>query len=350
MHSSQITRRPRSRRAAVVLCRLSLGAVATSLAVGAGAQSGIPVQKTPTPPPATPAQPQAQGGADPRVGLGAGWTDAKEAARNLRLVAHRARAEGFVNATDIGDPAFWNADLAFRGTTLFQGGFNGLQVWDLSTPANPTLRASWRARADRATSRCTATCCSCPWRRRAAASTAGRRACTDTASAERFRGVRIFDVSDVARPRQVGAVQTCRGSHTHTLVPDPRDSTHVYVYVSGTGVARPASELAGCSGGAEEDPNTSYFRIEVIRVPLARPQEARVVNAPRIFADSRDRRRSAACGRGAPTARGHSGRRRPRSATTSPRTPRSGSRRGRARATASCSTSATRPTRAASTR
>ena len=115
----------------------------------------------------------------------------------------------------------------------------------------------------------------------------GAQGVQDTVSTERFRGVRIFDISNLDRPRQVASVQTCRGSHTHTLVPDPRDASVVYVYVQGTGGARSPRELQGCSGRQpQEDPNTSYFRIEVIRVPVARPQEARVVNMPRIFADS----------------------------------------------------------------
>jgi hypothetical protein len=99
--------------------------------------------------------------------------------------------------------------------------------------------------------------------------------------------VRVFDISNIERPRQVAAVQTCRGSHTHTLLVDPRDAANVYIYVSGTSQVRPAAELAGCSGRPpEEDPNTSLFRIEVIQVPLAAPQNARIVNEPRIFADS----------------------------------------------------------------
>jgi hypothetical protein len=115
----------------------------------------------------------------------------------------------------------------------------------------------------------------------------GNQGVTDTVSADRFRGVRIFDISNVAAPKPVGAVQTCRGSHTHTLVTDPRDSANVYVYVSGTSPVRPGAELAGCSGGApDENPNTALFRIEVIRVPLAAPQYARVVSEPQLFADT----------------------------------------------------------------
>jgi hypothetical protein len=106
-------------------------------------------------------------------------------------------------------------------------------------------------------------------------------------SADRFRGVRIFDISDLDHPKQVAAVQTCRGSHTHTLVTDPNDAENVYIYVSETSVVRSPTELAGCSGkGPDEDPNTSLFKIDIIKVPLASPQDAKIVASPRLFADS----------------------------------------------------------------
>jgi hypothetical protein len=234
-----------------------------------------------------PAQPAA---ADPRVGLGAGWMDAKSAIRNMELVATRPRPAGWFNPRAMGDFGFANSDLAFSGSLVFQGGYHGVQVWDIADPAAPVVRAT----------------IACPGGQgdvsvhgrllfMSVEEPRGRVDCGATevaaqASPERFRGVRIFDVSDVAKPRQVGAVQTCRGSHTHTLVPDPRDSGVVYVYVAGTSPVRPAAELAGCSGGSpEQDPNTALFRIEVIRVPLASPQDARVVSTPRLFADSAGR-------------------------------------------------------------
>ena len=105
-------------------------------------------------------------------------------------------------------------------------------------------------------------------------------------SAERFRGVRIFDISNLAKPAQVAAVQTCRGSHTHTLVTSPADTDHLYVYGSGTGAVRAGEELAECSAkDPKEDPNTALFSIDVIKVPIAAPQQAAIVNRPRIFAD-----------------------------------------------------------------
>src|SRR5204862_1384585 len=108
------------------------------------------------------------------------------------------------------------------------------------------------------------------------------------AQKDRFRGVRIFDISNIKAPRQVAAVQTCRGSHTHTLVVDPNDKNNVYIYVSGTSFVRQDEELPGCSGGTpDKNPNTALFRIDVIKVPLAAPQDAKVVSSPRVFMDSR---------------------------------------------------------------
>jgi len=222
---------------------------------------------------------------DPRVGLKTGWNDAGVAASNLQLVGHSDRPQGWFDPQNAGSFAFADADLAFAGNLVFQGGFNGVQVWDVSNPAAPRLRASHV----------------CPggqgdvsiWGNllfMSVEETRGRVDCGGAgvqapASPDRFRGVRIFDISDLDHPRQVAAVQTCRGSHTHTLVASPGDPANLYVYVQGTSQVRPAEELAGCSGRPPaEDPNTSYFRIEVIKVPLAAPQNAAIVSMPRIFA------------------------------------------------------------------
>jgi hypothetical protein len=229
----------------------------------------------------------ARSAADPRVGLRAGWMDAAEAARGLELVAHRPRPEGWFNPAQMGDFAFANADLAFSGNYVFQGGYNGFQIWDISNPSNPTLHASFVCPGGQGDLSIHGNLLFMSVEETRGRVDCGTQGVADTVSAERFRGIRIFDISDLHRPKQVAAVQTCRGSHTHTLVADPRDTAHVYIYVSGTSQVRPGAELAGCSGRPPaEDPNTSYFRIEVIRVPLAAPQEARVVNAPRIFADT----------------------------------------------------------------
>jgi hypothetical protein len=115
-----------------------------------------------------------------------------------------------------------------------------------------------------------------------------RRRRLPVAQKDRFRGVRIFDISDIKNPKQVAAVQTCRGSHTHTLVNDPNDKENVYIYVSGTSFVRQTEELAGCSGEKpDKDPDTALFRIDVIKVPVAAPQDAKIVSSPRVFIDPR---------------------------------------------------------------
>ncbi len=222
---------------------------------------------------------------DPRVGLAAGWTNAGSAIKGLELVSHVEKSPTFT-PTKPGDFAYANSDLAFKGTLVFQGSYNGVQVWDVADPAHPVLR----------------TAITCPGGQgdvsvyrnllfMSVEETRGRVDCgaqgvTDTVSAERFRGVRIFDIADLDHPKQVAAIQTCRGSHTHTLVEKPGVSDKLWVYVQGTGPVRPAAELAGCSSARpEKDPNSSLFRIEVIEVPLARPEQAKVVSMPRIFGD-----------------------------------------------------------------
>jgi hypothetical protein len=221
---------------------------------------------------------------DPRYGLRAGWHDAGQAISNLELLAHRARPEGFYNPASPGDGGFSNTDLAFRGDHAFVGNYHGFQVYDISDPRNPRLRAAVVCPGGQGDISVFGDLVFLSVQDTRARVDCGTQGVEDPISAERFRGVRVFDVSDLERPWQVAAVQTCRGSHTHSLVTDPTDAANVYVYVSGTSVPRPGEELAGCTGAdSQDDPDTSYSRIEVIRVPLAAPQEARVVSEPRVF-------------------------------------------------------------------
>ncbi|MEO7217729.1 MAG: hypothetical protein ABI026_06005, partial [Gemmatimonadaceae bacterium] len=107
----------------------------------------------------------------------------------------------------------------------------------------------------------------------------------DVVSSERMLGIRIFDIADPLHPKQVADVQTCRGSHTHTLVPDPMDKGVVYIYVSGLAGVRAIKEMASCESGDVTDPNSALFRVEVIRVPVAHPEQAKIVSTARIFDD-----------------------------------------------------------------
>ena len=229
----------------------------------------------------------AQGSADPRVGLSAGWLDATGVARGLDLVAHRPRPTGFFDASSLGNFAFANTDMAFQGNRLFMGSYHGFQVWDISNPRNPVILKTFVCPGGQGDLSVHGNLLFMSVEDTRSRLDCGTEEVTAESSRDRFRGVRIFDISNLDAPRQVASVQTCRGSHTHTLVTDPNDRTNVYLYVAGTSPVRPSSELAGCSGRApDEDPNTSLFRIEVIRVPVARPQDARVISTPRIFADS----------------------------------------------------------------
>lgn len=197
--------------------------------------------------------------------------------------------------------SFANSDLAFQGNHLFQGNFYGLNIFDISNPAKASLLTTMVCpggqndvsvyknllfmSVEMANGRVD---CGTQGFPPPPPPEAGKQPTfgPPPAQKDRFRGVRIFDISDITKPKQVAAVQTCRGSHTHTLVVDPNDKNNIYIYVSGTSFVRQAEELAGCSGEApDKDPNTALFRIDVIKVPLARPQDAAIVSSPRLFSD-----------------------------------------------------------------
>ncbi|MCU0623489.1 MAG: hypothetical protein MUF53_06430 [Gemmatimonadaceae bacterium] len=227
---------------------------------------------------------------DPRVGLAAGWKDAGQAIRGLELVSHRDRPEGFFNAQRLGDFRYVNSDLAFKGSLVFQGGYNGIQVWDIASPANPVLTLAFACPGGQGDVSVLGNLLFMSVEEYSGRVDCGVQGVKDSVSAERFIGVRIFDISTVTAPKPVAQVQTCRGSHTHTLVTKPGVTDKAWIYVSGTSPSRSPNELPGCSRkGPAEDPNTSYFRIDVIEVPLATPSAARIVAGPRLFADSTGR-------------------------------------------------------------
>jgi hypothetical protein len=277
---------------------------------------------------------------DPRAKLAPGMYDAAETSMGLKHVMLSKKPDAFqlgtANPDDpkvqkilgqlrVGDSpkttkperlvfaqlAFANSDLAFQGNHLFQGNFYGVSIYDISNPAKTTLLTSMvcpggqgdpsvyknllfmsvempNGRLDCGTE-------GFPPEPQPPVAPAGeekkptageKKKPPPAPQKDRFRGVRIFDITDVKNPKQVAAVQTCRGSHTHTLVVDPNDKENVYIYVSGTSFVRQSEELPGCSGEEpEKDPNTALFRIDVIKVPLAAPQEAKVVSSPRVFMD-----------------------------------------------------------------
>ena len=223
-------------------------------------------------PPATPPAPEQ----DPRVGLKAGLMNAGEAVSNLRILAKAVSPPGFAGIT--------NSDLAFTGNYAIQGNYNGPVIWDVSNPASPVMVTAY----------------TCPASQNdvsvyknllfmSAEANNGRIDCKpggvpDTVSKERIRGIRIFDISDIRNPKLVANVQTCRGSHTHTVLEDPNDRENVYIYVSGSAGIRSPNELPGCVRETpDKDASSSLMRIEIIKVPVARPEQAAVVNRANIF-------------------------------------------------------------------
>ncbi len=282
-------------------------------------------QNNPFAPQPAPPLPAGMTGADtndPRAKLSPGMWDAGETAFGIKHIALLKKPDAFQLPSDPNDPkidkaisllgndpskmpppfklviaglAFANSDLAFQGNRLFLGNFYGVNIYDIGEPGNTKLLTSMI----------------CPGGQgdvsvyknlmfMSVEMPNGRLDCgvngfpvqtapgLPAASKDRFRGVRIFDISDISNPKQVGAVQTCRGSHTHTLVLDPKDKNNVYIYVSGTSFVRQSEELTGCSGDKpEKDPNTALFRIDIIKVPVSAPQTAKVISSPRIFMDPR---------------------------------------------------------------
>ncbi len=220
----------------------------------------------------------AQRSADPRVGLDAGLFDAEEAAWNLRVLSKTPPPEAFVGKT--------NSDLAFKDQYAIQGNYNGILVWDLTNPADPALVTEYVCPASQSDVSVYGDLMFVSGEGLGGRLDCGTEGVDEAVSADRLRGIRIFDISDIRHPEYVANVQTCRGSHTHSVLKDPEDDENVYVYVSGSASVRPEEELPGCVSAAPgEDPNSALFRIEVIRVPLADPARAAIVSSPRIFDD-----------------------------------------------------------------
>jgi len=291
----------------------------------------------PEPAPTLPPGMKGSDASDPRAKLTPGLYDAGETSMGMKHLALIKKPDAFQLGTSdpeaekvkktlsqlgmnnpkmpkemnlvIAQLAFANSDLAFQGNHLFQGNFYGMNIFDITNPANAKLLTSIvcpggqgdvsvyknlmfmsvempNGRLD----------CGVegfppappPPADEAKDKSKEKKRRIPAAQKDRFRGVRIFDISDIRNPKQVAAVQTCRGSHTHTLVLDPNDKDNVYIYVSGTSFVRQTEELAGCSGEKpDKDPNTALFRIDVIKVPVAAPQEAKIVSSPRVFIDAR---------------------------------------------------------------
>ena len=255
--------------------------------------------------------------ADPRANLAAGFDDAGQAIANLELVASLSKPPGFVDpdnpverplkppdeerdsdaeaeakeepteSEDRRTPmrSFANTDMAFSGEVLVTGSYHGFNIYRLGANGVPELKAS----------------VVCPGGQgdvsivgdlliMSVEETRGRLDCGlegvgEDVSSERFRGLRIFDISDLEKPRHVGAVQTCRGSHTHSVVSGPDEAGRIIVYNSGTSTVRKAEEMEVCFDELPGDERTALFRVDVIEIPVQDPSRARIVDSPAVFAD-----------------------------------------------------------------
>ena len=256
---------------------------------------------------------------DPRVALAAGFNNAGQAAKHLSLVATLGKATGFFDPTNeaglplpkakkaddakAASPAassgqtnegtewsdrspllsFAQTDMAFRGDVLVTGNYHGFNIYRLTDAKTPTLLSSVVCPGGQGDVSIVGNLLIMSVEQTRGRVDCGREGVNDDVSKERFRGLRIFDISDLKSPRQVGQVQTCRGSHTHSVVFEDKD--RIVVYNSGTAGVRKEEELAGCIGSVPGDNRTALFRIDVIEIPKADPSKSRITSSPAVFAD-----------------------------------------------------------------
>lgn len=213
---------------------------------------------------------------DPRVGLAPGLFDAEETIWNMRMLSTRPSPRDFIGN--------FNTDLAFKDNYAIQGNYNGFVIWDISDPVNPVVVSEILCPASQSDVSVYGDLLFVSGEGLEGRLDCGTQGARERVSPDRLRGIRIFDISDIQNPTYVADVQTCRGSHTHSVLVDPNDDANIYVYVSGSAPVRPEAELPGCSAAfPDEDPESALFRIEVIKVPLANPELAEIVSSPRIF-------------------------------------------------------------------
>lgn len=251
---------------------------------------------------------------DPRSTLTAGFRDAGQAISNLTLVASLPKPAGFYDQSNPAglppplpvdpnddkpgrteDPteqvgkrgaflSFANTDMAFSGDLMAVGNYHGFNLYRLGQGDTPQLVSSVVCPGGQGDVSIVGDLLLMSVEQTTARVDCGRQGVEGQVSAERFRGLRIFDISNPARPQQVGQVQTCRGSHTHSVV--SADERRIIVYNSGTAGVRDEKELAGCVGEIPGDDRTALFRVDVIEIPLAHPGRARIIDSPGVFADS----------------------------------------------------------------
>ena len=255
---------------------------------------------------------------DPRAGLAGGLFDAEYASKNMNLVVSLPKPDGFYDPDNVGGLkaeksadevsekekkqlksvakssrsgrypmlSFDNTDMAFNGNTLVVGNYHGFNIYDIENAKNPKLISSVVCPGGQGDVSIVEHLLIMSVEQSRGRLDCGREGVSEDVSEERFRGIRIFDISNLEFPIQVGAVQTCRGSHTHSVVSGPTDDGAILVYNSGTSRIRDQEELDGCVDSTPGDTQTSLFRIDVIEIPINEPSKAKIIDSPTVFADA----------------------------------------------------------------
>jgi hypothetical protein len=218
--------------------------------------------------------------ADPRSNLKPGRLDAGVAASNMRLVSFSPKPAQFDSARGL---TFINSDVAFGNSHYaYQGNFAGFTVWDVSNPAKPVIASVVECITSQGDPSIIGNLLFVSAEGAGNRNDCGKGGVQDPK--DHMTGIRIYDVSNPSAPKLIKNVQTCKGSHTHTVIPSPTDKNIVYIYVSGQQAARPETELAGCKNGTDPaDPTNSLYQLDIIKVPLDHPERAEVIPGARIF-------------------------------------------------------------------
>ena len=183
---------------------------------------------------------------DPRFGLTPGLENAGTASLGITHLANRPKPAGLTNT---------NSDAAFQGNYAFVGNYNGID--DLRHLQSDQPGAADRAVLPRRPERrvgLEATCCSSRSSRpRRAVSTARR-----TRRRRCFRGIRIFDISNISAPLQVAAVADLpRLAHAHAGAPEDRSGQRLHLR---TRARRPSAQAPSSPAATATTPSPRRAR------------------------------------------------------------------------------------------
>jgi len=251
---------------------------------------------------------------DPRSGLTPGLFTANEAILNLEKIISLRKPVGFYDPNDPGEKGkkdtsveidddenvttlelsksfkspilnFANTDMAFSENLLVTGSYHGFNIYNILEDGIPELVSSIVCPGGQGDVSIVGNILIMSVEETRSRIDCGLNGVGSDSSLDRFRGIRIFDISNPQNPIQVGAVQTCRGSHTHSVVSGPTKDNKIIVYNSGTAQIRDREELDQCIGEVPGDNRTALFRIDIIEIPISNPSESRIVSSPTVFAD-----------------------------------------------------------------